>query len=330
VSTKLRLAVGGGLTAVAVVLVVIFATGSGPQHTTTPPASTAGTSSTSSTSPSGTRPSETITCVDNPATDTKALQAALLSAEHGDGTVNIAAGNCAVDTALNVTAPLTIEGAGPTATFLVQHAKKNLLLITGSGVTVENINLNNATYNTTAPVHKHPDPLAMITNGDDETVRNVTAEAGSGFGMRFVGPNPCYTDLRHGDVISNVTVTDTAVGGFAAVDVDCQNGATLTNITIHGGILALYMDQHVSLTGETFQPDQYAETCVPPWYVGGPSRNITISNVTSAGGPGKMNAVLNGPPRYAGSALANPIESEDAITVTNQHITNPSCAALTG
>ncbi len=243
--------------------------------------------------------------------------------------MSIAAGTCALDARLHVTAPVTIEGAGPTATSLVQHARATILRITADGVTVENLNLDTATYNSTAPQLKNPDPLALISNASHTTVRNIKVETGSGFGIRFVGPEPCSSDQRTGDVVSGVDATTTGRGGFASVDVDCQNGATLSDITIHGGILSLYQDQNVTLNGETFTPGANAVPCDPAWFVTGPSQNISIDDVTSAGGPGKITVTAGAKQLRAGSLSASAVQGSQHIAVSNQNITNSACTDLT-
>jgi hypothetical protein len=151
-------------------------------------------------------------------------------------------------------------------------------------VTIENLNLNTATYNPGPPILKNPKPGVLFSNSSHTTIRNVTGEAGTGFGMRVTGPNPCYSYQTVGTVISNVDMTTQGVGGFAAVDVDCTNGAQLTNITIHGGILALFEDENVTLSHEVFTPGSANIACEPAAIVTGPANNIDISDVTSSGG----------------------------------------------
>jgi hypothetical protein len=212
---------------------------------------------------------------------TNAIQAAI-QACGGGGTVELAAGDYSVTAHFVINSPETITGAGPASTFIVQHARQNIFEITSPRVTIENLNLNTATYNATAPVLKNPDPGVLYSNASHTTITNVTGEAGSGFGMRIVGPNPCYQYPTVGTAITNVNMTTTGKGGFAAVDVDCTNGAQLSNITIHGGILALYQDENVTLNNEQFTPGPDAMSCEPAAYVTGPATNITVSNVSSS------------------------------------------------
>jgi len=122
------------------------------------------------------------------------------------------------------------------------------------------MNLNTATYNPGyVPIRKSPVPAVLFSNANNTTVTNVTAETGTGFGMRLTGPKPCYTFPITGSVVSNVIMVNHGTGGFAAVDIDCQNGARLTNINIHGGILALYNDENTVLNGEVY----YGVNAVP-------------------------------------------------------------------
>jgi hypothetical protein len=231
----------------------------------------------------------TVTCTNNPAGDTSAVLAAIRSAGT-NGTVTIAAGTCALTGRLPVNTPLTVTGAGAGATFLVEHSSSNIFQITAPGVTIENLNLDTATYNPGPAVSKAPKPAVLFSNASHTSILNVTAEAGSGFGMRVTGPSPCSSYGTTGTVVQNVNITHTGRGGFASLDIDCTSGATLSNLTIHGNYIALFQDANVQLSGETFTPD--AKTCQAPWYITGPASNITITGV-SGGGPGISKGTAN-------------------------------------
>ena len=243
----------------------------------------------------------TVTCINQTAYDTAALTSAIGTAT---GTVQIAAGTCALDARLPIHKALTISGAGPTATFLVQHAAVNIFQITAPSVTVENLNLDSVTFNPGAGTLKHPKPGVLFSAQSHTTILNVTAEAGSGFAIRLVGPQPCTGDSTTGTVVDNVNITSSGHGGFASLDISCTNGAQLSNITIHGDILAMFKDMNVTLNGETYTPNN--RTCQPPFYVTGPASNITIAGVTSAGGKGIVKGTTSN------------------IVVTNQ-TANPAC-----
>lgn len=296
----------GAVTAVLLLLVRHAPAPSPPKGQLSPGATPA--PSVSATPPG---PQVPVSCSGNEATDTPALEAAIKDGEAKAGSVVIAAGTCALSDHLLIGSPVTITGAGATATFLVQHARTDIFGISGDSVTIENLNLNTATYNTTAPVLKNPNPPVLYSTGNNTTVANVTGEAGSGFGMRITGPNPCYQHSKGGAVVSNVNITNSGTGGFASVDIDCQNHATLTNITIHGGIISIYRDSNLSLKGEHFTPGPAAKTCAPPWFVtsdaNGHSQNITISDVTSAGGRGVVRGTV------------------DNLLINNQTVANPAC-----
>ena len=237
--------------------------------------------------------------------NTPLIQAAVSAAgKQPGGVVVIPAGVCVLqgNLHLNTAYGVTVEGAGATKTFLVQHADQNIFQITSDGNTVENMNLNTYSFNPgLIPIRKSPVPAVLFSNADNTTVMNVTAETGSGFGMRLTGPNPCYLFPITGSVVSNVTMVNHGTGGFAAVDIDCQNGARLSNITIHGGILALYNDTNTVLNTETYYG---VARCQPAWFVTGPASNILIENVVSYAGFGVIHDS-----RHGGAT---------AITVTNQ------------
>ncbi len=236
------------------------------------------------------------------------ITASLQAAVAKGGTVHIGPGTCALSDRISVRHAVTIDGAGATRTFIVQHAKRNIFEITAPGTTVENVNLDTATYHTRAmPVLHDPDPGVLYSNVSNTTVRNVTAETGNGYGIRLVGPEPCVRDVNAGEVVANVTMTTTGTGGFAAIDISCQHQATLTGITVHGGIVAFFHDQNVTMNGEIFSGGPRAIPCAHPWYITGPANNISITNVVSNSGHG---------------VIKQPASN---ITVTNQRMTKSGC-----
>jgi hypothetical protein len=203
-------------------------------------------------SPAPSGPTENVVCAGD---ITTALQTAVNAGT--DPTVSISPGTCNLSGTIDVSKPATIDGAGSNQTFLVQTVRKVMLRVTASHVTVENINLNNRTHNLTLPPmdsEANPDPNIMGMNGSDETLRDVTASGGNGFGIRFVAPPGavCRDRPNSGIVVQNVNITTTGLGGYGALGLDCLNSATLTNITISGGIVALYLDNNVTINGLSF------------------------------------------------------------------------------
>lgn len=221
-----------------------------------------------------------VTCVNDVTRDTAALRSAI-SATAATGTITIAAGTCALNDNVPIHAALTVTGAGPLATFMVQHAASNIFQITKPGVTIENINLDTATFNPGPSALKSPKPAVLFSASSNTTVRNVIAAAGSGFGMRITGPNPCDSYQTKGTVVDNLTISNSGTGGLASLDIDCTDGAQLSNITVHGNYIAIYKDQNLTLNGEVYTPQ--AKSCQVPWYITGPVHNITIDNVTGGG-----------------------------------------------
>jgi hypothetical protein len=203
-------------------------------------------------SPTPSGPTESVACTGDVTT---ALQTAVNAS--GDPTVSIGPGTCDLSGTIDVSNAATIDGAGSEQTFLVQTVRKVMLRVTASHVTVENINLNSRTHNLTLPPmdsEANPDPNIMGMNGSDETLRDVTASGGNGFGIRFVGPPGavCRDRPNSGIVVQNVTITTTGLGGYGALGLDCLNSATITDITISGGIVALYLDNNIAINGLSF------------------------------------------------------------------------------
>jgi hypothetical protein len=203
-------------------------------------------------SPTPPGPTESVACEGDVTT---ALQTAVNAG--ADPTVSISPGTCELSGTIDITKPATIDGAGSNQTFLVQTVRKVMLRVTASHVTVEDINLDSRTHNLTLPPmdsETNPDPNIMGMNGSDETLRDVTASGGNGFGIRFVAPSGavCRDRPNSGIVVQNVSITTTGLGGYGALGLDCLNSATLTNITISGGIVALYLDNNVTINGLSF------------------------------------------------------------------------------
>jgi hypothetical protein len=223
------------------------------------------------------------------------IQAAINSCALG-GTVVLAPGTYDLTNRLAVQSSETITGAGPTATFLVQHARINIFQISAEGVTVENMYLDTGTYNPGIPPQKgNPVPSVLFSNRSYTSVINVTAKAGSGFGMRITGPSPCSSFGTHGTVISNVNVTNTGASGFTALDIDCTNGAVLTGITIHGDYMALYEDENVTLNGMDYAAGPYESGyCSHDIYVTGPSNHVLLSNIVTHNGRAIQHATQAG------------------------------------
>lgn len=239
-------------------------------------------------------PAATVVCAN--VDDTAALQTAVSRG----GLVTIGPGTCALTGHISVRQPGTvIGGAGPTQTFLVQHNtccpghNENIFDITADNVTVRDMNLDTATFDPGTPCANNCGTVAsgvLYSGGVNNThVSDVVAKAGAGYGMRFVGGHAsCTSRTTIGPTLTNITVTSTGKGGYAAVDVSCNTGASLTGITIHGGILAFYEDSDASLNGETFTPGPNNIPCEPAFEVHGTDVNIAIQNVVSHGGPGRV------------------------------------------
>jgi hypothetical protein len=213
---------------------------------------------------------------------TSALQAAV----DAGGTVTISAGTCALSNHIVVSkAGTTVEGAGPTSTFLVQHSRVNIFQIVAPGVTIEDMNVDTATFNPgVPPIQKNPVPGTIFSAQSNTSVINLDSEAGTGFGMRLTGPNPCQNHLVSGDVVSNVSSTNTGTGGFTALDMDCLSSGTASDVTIHGDYLALYQSSNVTITDLTVTPGPYEQKCGAPLYVTGPANGDSAINVFSYGG----------------------------------------------
>lgn len=245
--------------------------------------------------------------------DTAAIRATIQAAAASPGNeVTFPPGVCAIFANLPVggTNAVSLSGAGAAVTFIVQHTPNTGIFgISAQHVTIENVNLNTANANP-GPFPSGGSnfaPGVIYSAVSYTSIINVTAEVGDGFGMRVTGPNPCDTYQTTGTVVRNVTVTNMGSGGLAAIDIDCTNGAQISNITIHGQYLALYQDENVSVSGETYRPQAFMGVCHQPWYITGPATRVSIANVLS----------------YGGHGIVTPPAS--SISITGQTILGPGC-----
>lgn len=206
------------------------------------------------------------------------------------GTITLPAGTFLLTGRVAVNQSVTIDGAGQTLTHLVQTAQSNIFQITALHVTIENLDVD------TSRLSGSPAPATMFSNASFTSILNVDSESNTGFGFRITGPSPCDSFLTLNTVVANVNETNNGTGGFAGIDVDCTNGATITNIVIHGNYLALYQVENVTLNGEYSRPT-VQKACVAPWYISGPSNHLLMENVNGAG-QGIAKASSRGPVTY--------------------------------
>lgn len=226
---------------------------------------------------------------------TASIQAAVKSCANG-GIVTIPKGTFALNGNVIVNSPETVEGAGATSTFLVQHARTNIFQITAPGVTIEDLDVNTATFNPgVPPILKNPVPGTIFSAQSNTHILNLDSESGTGFGFRLTGPNPCQSQQISGDVIQNVSSTNTGTGGFTAMDFDCMSSGTITNVTIHGDYIALYESSHVTINGLVYYQGPYESgKCGADVYVTGPAVNDLIENVVTHNGGVHSGGTSNG------------------------------------
>jgi hypothetical protein len=212
------------------------------------------------------------------------IQTAVKSCANG-GIVTIPAGTFTLTNHITVGSSETVTGAGPTLTHLIQHARLNIFQITAPGVTIEDMDLNTVKYNPgIPPVFHNPAPGTIFSDQSNTHVLNLTSEAGTGFGFRLTGPNPCQNHTVSGDVVMNVVSSNHGSGGFTALDDDCGSSSTITNVTIIGDYLALYESSGVTVNGLVSTPTSFEQKCAAPIYVTGPANGDTLENVKSNGG----------------------------------------------
>lgn len=226
-----------------------------------------------------------------------ASAATIQTAVNACTTVSLAAGTYALTNHITVNHAETISGAGPTLTHLIQHARVNIFQVNVAGVTIENMDVNTAQFNPgVPPVLKDPVPGTIFSGKSHTSILNLDSEAGTGFGFRLTGPNPCQSQQISGDVIQNVSSTNTGGGGFTAMDFDCMSSGTITNVVIHGDYIALYESSNVTVNGLTYFEGPYEQgKCGVDVYVTGPAVNDLIENVVTHNGGVHSGGISHGP-----------------------------------
>jgi hypothetical protein len=268
------------------------------------------------------------------ADNSAAFQAAIAAAQHtaGGGTVYVPPGTYAFTQLLNgnpsvnipapasnpTPPPVTLEGAGSTASVLVEHVgAQPLLAVEAGGSTVEGLTLNARTYGGGVDV------TLQGANANNETITqdniigaHKIGKIGSGskapFALFFAGP-PTATEnapvYNTNNTVSNTTIEDGVNNdGFSF---SFQQNGTISNITHFGSRLALFVDDTVTVTGYNYTPNPECQMSVNGFYISGNSKNITIDNFTTAGNGG----VIDGP------VATQPVSN---VTIDHEQFTSPS------
>jgi hypothetical protein len=200
---------------------------------------------------------------------TNTLQAAL----NRGGSVSLSAGTCSVTQVKMKTANTTLSGAGATTTTL---SELYIMGIKGGYDILANLTLK---------VGSGPE-AAIWSSVSHTTIEHVAVIANGGskqYGVRLIGPNPCASYPTHDTVVNDVTITSQGTGGFASLDLSCTNGIDVTGLRIqHGGIVAVYRDEHVVIDTMSFQGD--SRPCQHAIEITGSANDISISNLTSVNG----------------------------------------------
>lgn len=298
--------------------------------------------------PAGATGTHYVTCTGGSG-DSTAIQNVIEQAASGD-VVHIRTSNCDITTPIDIdVAGLTVEGATNYTTHLIfaaQTTDNAEVYVKADNVTVQYLDLNTATNNTSYPpqINGDTDPQALYSTHNGTTFIHNHVEAGGGFGVRFVGPDsdptdcPAYHGMNY--TVSNNTVSTIGLGGYAAIDVDCTNGATVDNNTVTGGILSLYQDENVTMDTETYSRASCAgyagETncnsdgywgisCKAAWFDTGPAYYNDHINLTSSAGGGIITETAGGTEYHPGDSGVQAYVAANHIT-TSQQTVGSSCS----
>ena len=156
--------------------------------------------------------------------------------------------------------------------------------------------------NTHPQIPKNPDPEILNIASNHNRVSNFSGRSGTGFCVRFVGPQPCngfgVGDNQYtGGVLEGLSYG----GGFITLDVDCQGlfgpavWTYIKNVTIYGQ-MAAFDDAYLNVDGLTMFPNMYnppCAACVEITTTGkdgpaGEAHDLTFTNIVSNAGPIKV------------------------------------------
>jgi Pectate lyase superfamily protein len=227
--------------------------------------------------------------------NTTAFASAIAAAEQaGGGTIYVPAGHYAFSATktgdpssvvIKGSAPVTLEGAGRDATYLVEmHPSKGLLGVQVDGSVIENLTLDTQT---------HGGGVAIFVRANNTRFLDSRVLGGSRtFALYYAGPKgakPLVPAYNTGNTVDNLDLNE----------LDCNDGfswsfqanSTISNITHTGSRLALYIDKNTTVSNYHYVTGSQQCGARNGFWITPPSVGITITNFTSNGEGGKVGVI---------------------------------------
>lgn len=243
---------------------------------------------------------------------TNAVAAAISAAQgNGGGTVYFPAGVYAFSLKLKSpassiqihgTVPVTLEGAARGTTSLVEHvADQSLLSVRTDGTAIEDLTLDTQTFG---------GGYAIGVQANNTVLQQAAVVGGPNeFALYYQGPakaTPTSPSYNTGNQILDTIVNDQYQGdGFSF---SFQENGLIQNLTHTGSRLALYVDDNVTVDGDSYTPGTQAGATNGFW-ITPPSTGITINNFVTSGAGGVIGS-------------ANPKPSTN-ISITGEQFLSP-------
>ena len=227
-----------------------------------------------------------------------------------------------------VTAPIRIVGAGVASTTIVNAVGQNtgvttpppMFLIKGTGTPSPGAASGTLVQDLKIDCAKYQSGTAIIDFADNTAIESLLVYAPTSsdkynpnqFGVRVIAVcnrNNYQTIYRTGNIVQDVTIIGTGKGGNTELDISCQKGSSVSNVTIQGNGVDVYLSQDVTLSNLKLTGGVNGQKGFFTWVVVG-SHNVTLSNIVATGEGGVIRTAPHSP--------------STNVTVTNEVMTDKS------
>jgi hypothetical protein len=197
--------------------------------------------------------------------------------------------------------PIRIVGAGIGATTIVDQVGQTtgnsnppiMFLFLGpnaprpggaSGSLMTGFTLNAAKYQSGTPITDYANNT-LIENLQVYAPTSTLSYNPNQFGVRIIAvcDHATYQTInRSGNVVANVSIIGSGIGGNTELDLSCQVNVTATNISIQGNGVDVDFCQHATLSNFTLVGGSNGDLQHTTWIVVG-SHDVSLTNVTTNG-----------------------------------------------
>lgn len=246
---------------------------------------------------------------------TPAFRRAIQAAEARDGTVWVPPGTYLLDeprhsscqdtsAQLCIRAPITLMGAGTKYVTLVNeiglrtpgvsHSMPMIVVLTGSGgstggadgTKISHLTLNSSRYEAGTDVMDFANDT-VLQHLDVQAARSTNHYNPNSFGVRVIAVcNPYnYSRIyRSHNEIEDLEITGDGSTGNTELDISCQDGTSLNNVSINGNGMDIYISRNISVNGAVLTGK--SSTGTPYTWVINDSSNVSLDHITTYGSGG--------------------------------------------